>query len=238
MGAWPHGLDRRLEAEWMDQPGLKAECHELALRGLTRLNRWSCAARILWPHLAAFAKSRRQSSLRILDLASGAGDNAVALYQMGRRRGLELRIEGWDVSDRAVAYARRLAAAQGASVTFFRRDALGEPIPLGFDVIMSSLFLHHLDEARALLLLERMRQGMPGLLLVNDLRRCRGGLALAVAASRLLTRSAVVHNDAPASVRNAFTPEEVRGLARRAGLAGATVTPRWPFRLLLAWVRS
>ena len=42
------------------------------------------------------------------------------------------------------------------SVRFFTLDALSEEIPSGFDVIVSSLFLHHLDELEAVGLLERM----------------------------------------------------------------------------------
>jgi hypothetical protein len=51
----------------------------------------------------------------------------------------------------------------------------------------------------------------------------------------LLTTSEVVHTDGPLSVEGAFTPEEVLDLAHRAGLRGASVVRRWPFRYLLTW---
>jgi hypothetical protein len=62
-------------------------------------------------------------------------------------------------------------------------------------------------------------------------------LILAHVAARALTRSHVVHVDAPRSVRAAFTRSEVRGLASQAGLDGAHVIRRWPCRLLLIWKR-
>lgn len=236
---WPFALERHLQPEWMDQPDLSIAPHDRALRGLARLNRWSLSSRPLWSPLASFAQHHRQSSLRVLDLACGAGDNALRLWLAARRRGLDLRLEGWDLSADAVAHARLMAAARGVPVAFECRDVLHDPIPpRTLDVLTCSLFLHHLDETQAIELLRRMRQAEPGLILVSDLRRGRAGLALAWAASRLLTRSEVVHNDAPASVRNAFTIPEALALARRAGLEGATAVRRWPFRFLLKWSRS
>jgi hypothetical protein len=60
---------------------------------------------------------------------------------------------------------------------------------------------------------------------------------LAHVAGRILTTSDVVHVDGPRSVEGAFTMEEARALAERAGLHGATVRWRWPFRYLLKWDR-
>jgi hypothetical protein len=75
------------------------------------------------------------------------------------------------------------------------------------------------------------------LVLVDDLNRSWAGLALASAATRLLTTSAVVHTDGPRSVRAAFTPSEALGLAEQAGLTGATVRRHWPCRWQLVWRR-
>src|SRR5437762_3169037 len=71
-----------------------------------------------------------------------------------------------------------------------------------------------------------------------DLRRGLGGLVLAHVACRLLTRSDVVHVDGPRSVEAAFTIAEARALAERAGLTGAVVGRRWPFRFLLTWEKA
>jgi hypothetical protein len=39
-------------------------------------------------------------------------------------------------------------------------------------------------------------------------------------------------------VEAAFTPDEARALAGRAGLHGVRVFRRWPYRFLLEWSRS
>lgn len=238
MPVWPGGLDdRRLEPEIMDQPELdQARLHH-ALRGLMRLNRWSRSVRILWPAIAAYAREHHLHRLNILDIASGAGDLAIGLWLQGRSAGIDLVIEGWDINPETIAFAREQAARRQAGVEFLQRDAFEERLPADCDVVVSSLFLHHLDQRRAVMLLGRMGRATRGLVLINDLRRSRAGLGLAHAAARLLTTSEVVRNDAPASVRSAFTIAEVRDLARRAGLEGAEVSRRWPFRFLLKWMK-
>jgi hypothetical protein len=103
--------------------------------------------------------------------------------------------------------------------------------------VTTSLFLHHLPDDVAVAVLRRMGEAAGRLVLVNDLARTRAGWLLAWAGCRLLTRSPVVHFDGPASVRSAFTVSEVKALADRAGLTGATVTTHWPYRFLLRWER-
>jgi hypothetical protein len=84
-------------------------------------------------------------------------------------------------------------------------------------------------------MLARMKAAARRMVLVSDLRRSLFGLALAFGAGHLLTRSAVVHNDAGQSVRAAFTMRELAAVAGSAGLTGATIEPRWPARMLLHW---
>ena len=88
--------------------------------------------------------------LRVLDIATGGGDVPIRLWRKARRAGLDLDVHGCDVSPTAVAYARQQADAAGADVTFFEADALTAALPEDFDVLTSSLFLHHLDEEQAL----------------------------------------------------------------------------------------
>jgi 2-polyprenyl-3-methyl-5-hydroxy-6-metoxy-1,4-benzoquinol methylase len=175
--------------------------------------------------------------LRVLDLATGAGDLPIRLWHKARRAHIQLRLEGCDVSPRAVAYAHQRAKNQGADVRFFQLDALADALPTNYDVLTSSLFLHHLNDEQAVNLLRRMAQAANRLVLINDLRRNLAGLALAYIGTRLLSTSDVVHRDGVMSVRAAFTLEEVRTLARNAGLEGAQVKKRWPCRFLLAWRR-
>ncbi len=228
---------RRLQGELMDQPELDAGRHHRALEGLARINFLSGSARILWPAIKRLVRQDPQREWRLLDVATGAGDVPAALWRKARRAGVRLEIAGCDISDRAVEHARLRAERAQAPIRFFRCNALGEGLPEGYDIVTSSLFLHHLDEARAVELLRRMAAAARSLALVNDLERSRAGYALAYIGVRALSRCDVVHLDGPRSVEGAFTCDEARGLCRKAGLQNATIERRWPCRYLLAWRR-
>src|SRR5947209_2673513 len=96
---------RQLQPEIMDQLDLNPRDHACALRGLARINWWSCSSNILWPALAGRAR-RRPQPLRVLDLATGAGDVPIRLSCRARRMGIRLQIDGCDVSPVAVAEAQ------------------------------------------------------------------------------------------------------------------------------------
>jgi 2-polyprenyl-3-methyl-5-hydroxy-6-metoxy-1,4-benzoquinol methylase len=223
--------------EVMDQPGLSPARHAAALRGLARINLLSGSAGILWPPLRDLAREVAPRPLRVLDFATGGGDVPVRLWRKARREGLDLQIEGCDVSPVAVEHARAAVARSGADVRFFVHDALRDSPPAGYDAAVSSLFLHHLSEEDAVAFLRRLAETAGRLVLVNDLARGWAGYALAYVGTRLLSASPVVHTDGPRSVESAFTSSEALGLAGRAGLRGAAVERRWPCRYLLTWRR-
>jgi 2-polyprenyl-3-methyl-5-hydroxy-6-metoxy-1,4-benzoquinol methylase len=238
--AVPHtGLAvRHRQPELMDQPTIDPVEHARALRGLGRINGISRSSGILWPAIAELARAAGPKPVRVLDLASGGGDVPLSLAKRAARAGLNVQIEGCDVSPQAVLFARWQAGASNMPVRFFELDAVHDPLPGGFDVVMCSLFLHHLEAHDAIALLRRMAAASRRLVLVNDLYRSVCGYLLAWVGCRLLSRSHVVHFDGPTSVAGAFTPEEALELAGDAGLEGATMSRHWPCRYLLSWKRA
>jgi SAM-dependent methyltransferase len=229
---------RHRQPELMDQPGLDPALHTAALRALERVNRLSRSSAILWPAIRDLARELGGRPLRLLDLATGAGDIPIDLWRRARRTGFALEIDACDVSEAALDHARERAKRAGANVHFFAHDALTGPLPREYDVVTCSLFLHHLDPPDATAVLRRMAASARHLLLVNDLRRCRTGWLATWLGTRVLTRCHVVHVDGPRSVEGAFTCAEALELAEAAGLTGAAVQPRWPWRWLLTWRRA
>ena len=222
----------------MDDPALDDAAHHAALVGLRRINRFSLGGHVLWK---AIEQRARQSPrpIRVLDIATGGGDGITALARRAATLGRKIEWHACDISERALEFAAQHATDRGVdNIRFFCLNALEDQIPGDFDVIMCSLFLHHLPEQDAETLLRRMGAATVGCVLVNDLRRTRLGYMLAQVGCRLLTRSYVVHTDGPLSVRAAFSDAEVTSLAERAGLSGSQLIHFWPQRFLLSWSRS
>lgn len=223
---------REIAPELMDDPRLDPAEHRHALAGLTRLNHWSRAAAAFWPTLRRLALDRKP--VRLLDVATGSGDVPLTLARWAKAAGFEVEVHGCDISDTALSVAR--SRADDVSATFFRHNAVTDPLPGGFDLVTCSLFLHHLPAEGVTAVLRHMRVAGRAVV-VNDLARGRLNFALVWLASHALTRSRVVRYDGPVSVRAAFTPAELRQLAELAGLIGATVQGSWPCRMLLTWSR-
>ena len=230
---------RNRQPELMDQPGLDQGLHAGALRSLSRINWFSRTSRILWEPIHRLAGSQPGRTIRILDVACGGGDVARGLAGLARRAGVSVHVDGCDINEVAVNHARDQAGHRHVpNVGFFLHDALRSPVPEGYNVITSSLFLHHLEEHDAGLMLRAMARAAGQMVVASDLRRTRIGYAMAWAACRVLTRSPIVRVDGPLSVAAAFTMDEARELAARAGLEGATISSRWPQRYLLVWKKS
>ncbi len=216
---------RDRQPELMDQPGLAERDHRQALRGLQRINRFSRSAQIVWPEIRRLCEAvggceGGRRPLRVLDLACGGGDVVLQLHRIARRERVAVQLAGCDLSDVALQHARDEAARGGLrNVAFFPRDVVRDPLPADYDVIMCSLFLHHLDAPEATAVLRKMATAARRLVLVNDLIRTPAGFALAWFGTRLLSRSPIVHTDGPRSVAAAWTIPEVRELAGTSGHA-------------------
>jgi len=233
------GLKTRTVApESIDRLDLPPPLHDAELLGLEQINFWSHSAGILWPSVRRLARQVAPRPVRVLDLATGGGDVAVSLWKKARRRGVALQIDGCDFHPRSIEYARRRAQAQGADVRFFRLDAVQEPLPPGYDLLMCSLFLHHLTDEVACRFIARMAEATRHMICINDLLRCRRGLILAYCGASVLTRSREVRADAPQSVRAGFALDEMAALARTASLRDFRLGRRWPCRFLFEWSRA
>jgi len=220
----------------MDDPNLDPALHRQALRGLKRINWVTNSIRAVWQEIKTLSKSYSSSSpLSILDVACGSGDSLIRIGKLAKAADFDVRLTGMDISPVAIASTSLNAMKANVELATIESDALSEqPFPQ-HDVVFCSLFLHHLDDSQALLLLRKMRSGGKHLVLVSDLLRSWSGYLLAVAGTRLLSRSRIVHIDGPRSVEAAFTESEFQKLCGEAEMANGAVRGFWPQRFLFRW---
>jgi ubiquinone/menaquinone biosynthesis C-methylase UbiE len=160
------------------------------------------------------------SNLLMLDVAAGGCDVSDALLE---RR--SCRIIGLDLNLQGLRLAQRVVPIAGDALKLPFRDA-------AFDVVMTSLFFHHLSNDDCVRVLAEMWRVSRGRVLVNDLHRH----AVAYYSFRLLatlfSKSPMVQHDGPVSVRRALRPKELLGIAERADIP-ARVYRSFPYRLVL-----
>lgn len=237
----------------MDDPHLGQAEHRRALVGLARLNWWSRGDAGLWRQIKTEARnfqtqlaaaSAQETSpavtrrLRVLDIATGSGDLPIRLAQRAQAAGLPIQFSGCDISPTAIELATQAAAESKVPVDFFLLDAVHDSLPLDFDIITVSLFLHHLTDQQIVQLLTKVARATRRLIVVNDLVRSRWNYLTVSLATRLLSRSPIVHFDGPTSVLAALTHTELMELANTAGLSGAVLQSQFPARCLLTWRKT
>lgn len=174
------------------------------------------------PRLLDTIPSDRTATL--LDLATGSADIPLAIARWAKKRNRKVRIVASDHSDTILALARN-QIADYPEITLERYDARAVPLPdKHVDIVLCSLSIHHFSPDDAAKVLREMdRLARTGFIL-NDLRRGRIGYVAAWIAARLTTRNRLTRNDAPLSVRRAYTPRELDDLLRRAGVEHAAVS--------------
>lgn len=225
-------LQRDRQPESMDDPRLPREEHFSALLGLSRLNRVSGIARTMYRYLRRHAAARTDATLRVLDVASGGGDIPIAWARRARRDGIKLQLTLLDRSSTAIEQQQRRAHQYNVDILALQHDCLSTPLPCGFDVVTSSLFMHHLDEHQTFRVLQSMQQATEHALIVSDLERSRFNMTVVQFAANLLSRSPVVHRDAGLSVRAAYTAEEFKQLAENALARPILVTRAFPCQFI------
>ncbi len=203
---------RVITPEAMDQPLPPYELNR-ALQALGRMHRYSFSSRMIARQIVQWAKRKNRNEISLLDVGCGGGELTVAVQNRCTQAGLITKVVGQDINPTTAALAQKKYAAVAS---FFCSPAT--QIVGTYDVIMSSLFLHHLTESDTVEFLHTMVGASRGMILAYDLRRSIAGLGIAWAGSHLLSRSSVVRDDAIRSVRAAYTPDELYAIAKSAKL--------------------
>ena len=224
---------RVLIPERMDDLELDRDEHVRALRGLRRINAWTGNASLVWKRVSEAARESGDRPLRVLDIATGAADIPIALLKMSASRGVKLEIDACDFSEQAIAIAREQCAAANAGVRLFRHDILRDEIPARYDVVMCSQFLHHLPNEDVTIVLRKMKSAAVKRVVVVDLERSRANWLQVWFATRVFSRSKVVHFDGPQSVRAAFTIDEFKCIVQKVGFTRFEIRRSWPCRFVL-----
>jgi len=164
--------------------------------------------------------AKRGVNLLMLDVAAGACDVSEALLEK-----LPCRIVALDLNARGLKLAdKSWPVVADALALPFREDT--------FDVVMASLFFHHLSNDACVQVLSQMWRIAKRRILINDLHRHAVAYFSIRALTALFSKSRMVRHDGPVSVLRAFRSSELLDIARRAGVP-ARVHRSFPYRLVL-----
>jgi 2-polyprenyl-3-methyl-5-hydroxy-6-metoxy-1,4-benzoquinol methylase len=220
------------EPEWMDVAEVATPELARDLANLESLNRRFGAHQLVLRHIRP--RLERRQALRVVDLATGAGDIPRQVVLEARRLGCPIRVTAVDRQAPTLRIAEQ-ASAGFPEIHFVEADVLTFAGEGTYDIVLCNLALHHFDEAGAIRLLRRCRELSHGAVLVTDLRRSRLAQAGIYAVTGLFYREPMTRHDARLSAERAFSFVELRRLAIAAGWWGFRHR-REPFFRQALWV--
>ena len=216
-------MKRRPARELLDDDlGTRTEIAD-SLADLRWFNRWFGGLSTTRTLFETAADVTGQKKFTVLEVAAGDGYLMQTVANDLAEKGIQLDIT---LLDRAATHLPRNGGMPKISA-----DALRLPFRNGsFDLVASSLFLHHLPPDQAVQFAREALRVCSKAVVVHDLIRHPVHLALAYAGVPLYS-SRITRNDAPASVWQAYTPEEMVGFFRVAGATDVRVDERYLYRM-------
>src|SRR5690349_18181219 len=216
---------RSTAEEWMDAADASEPAFAGALRDLARVNRLSLAYRPTLRWLDRLVARTGATSLSVLDVGAGGGDMLLRVAEWGRRRGVAVTLTGLDRSPWSASYAR----AAGVPAEWITADLFELDPGRRFDVVLCSLFTHHLRDPELVRFLRWLDGRALRGWLISDLHRHWLPWAFCWASFRLARFDPMVIHDSTVSIARAFTRADWERLLAEAGVA-AEIAWAFPFR--------
>ncbi|MCX5745869.1 MAG: methyltransferase domain-containing protein [Proteobacteria bacterium] len=225
---------RSTQPELMDTEPVSFAEFRACLVDLARVNQLSGAYR---PTLAFFDRllptlRRLGRPLEVVDVGSGYGDMLRRIDAWAARHRVAVSLTGVDLNP----WSRQAAAEATPStqpITWVTADAFAYRPPRGIDVVISSLFTHHLSDPAVIQFVTWMEKTARLGWFVNDLHRHPLPYHVFRRVAKLARFHRFVQHDGPVSIARAFGVADWRRILDDAGLSpkAAEIAWRMPFRL-------
>lgn len=223
-------------SEWMDEPLSYAEVRA-PLRDLIKVNETVFAYRPTLNWLAQITSSSN-APIHIVDVGCGAGDVLRRIESWAHRKGVAVRLTGIDHNPLAVRAAREFSGSN--SRIEWVACGMSEYQPsVEIDVVISSLFTHHLLDSDIVKFLQWMERVALRGWFINDLRRGPFPYYAFKMLAFGMRWHPIVRHDGQVSVRRSFAPDDWRQYVSAAGYSAASIDifNAWPGRLCIARVK-
>jgi ubiquinone/menaquinone biosynthesis C-methylase UbiE len=224
---------RSYEKELLDRNDIPFDDIRKNMEELDFINRNLGGHAITLKGVAALLKNHPGSKgpLHIVEIGCGGGDNLRAVKKWMEKKKIPAQFTGVDINPECIAFARSRENNKGIEfIVSDYRDVVFDTKP---QLIFSSLFCHHFQDEELVFMLRWMQKNSVFGFFINDLHRHALAYYSIKALTRFFSKSYLVKNDAPLSVKRGFTRQEWEQLFAEAGIASFQCKWMWAFRWLV-----
>lgn len=178
----------------------------------------------------AFDKIKLSDGDTISDWGCGGGDSLKVLDKYFKKRNLAINFIGIDATPSTIEFARK-TNQEYQNINFRLADVLAENFrSQEFDVVISSLFTHHFDNDKWVVLIKTMIASSKKAVIINDLHRHWFAFYSIGWLTQLFSKSPMVKHDSKLSVLRSFKRKELENLLQQVGVKNYSIKWMWAFR--------
>jgi SAM-dependent methyltransferase len=173
-----------------------------------------------------------KKQITVCEIGCGGGDNLWAIHHYCNKNNIVASFIGIDINADCIAVAKSKLGAANARliVADYKSVHFNEDKP---GIIFSSLFCHHFSNEELLFMLAWMKTRATDGFFINDLHRHPLAYYSIKFLSSIFSRSYLVKNDAPLSVKRGFKKKDWQQLMNKARIQQYDIYWKWAFRWLL-----
>lgn len=211
--------------EWMDEP-CSYEDFRQCLLDLGQVNRFTFSYSPTLDFLERLIiRYPSEKVLRVVDVGSGGGDMLRRIERWARDKKIEVALVGIDLNPYSTQAAREFTPNTSA-IEWITGDSFAYVEPV--DVVLSSLFTHHLEEDEIVRFLAWSETVAELGWFVNDLCREATPYKLFGMLAKAMRWHRFVQHDGPVSFRRSFREDDWERMAVKANIAAANLRlARW-----------
>lgn len=213
----------------MDDFSMKGELLRDTLDKLGKINKWLGGNHVTLNGLRQLLKNQpKDRVLTIVDLGCGHGDILRLIADFGRKHNYSFELIGIDANQDAIEYADELSVAY-EELSFRSVDVFSEEFrAMEYDIVLSTLFLHHLNEDEIQALLNTVTTKAKLGVVINDLHRSSMAYGLFKLLGLVISNHMIVQ-DGLTSILRAFKRKEIEQISSQLNL-NSKISWKWAFR--------
>ena len=221
---------RSQEKEFLDQPEINKKDLERNLWELDYINSHLGGHNVTIKGIEHFL-NKNNTIKSIIDVGCGGGDTLAALSNFFAKKNIQVKLTGIDLLPEAIEFAKNKYG--GLNIDFICTDYKDYPIANKHDLAINSLICHHLYENELFNFISFNRNISNYGFIINDLHRHPLAYYSIGVLTKLFSKSYMVKNDAPLSVKKGFIKGELSEVLKSSQIPKFKISWEWAFRLLV-----
>ena len=223
----PHRSD---EKELLDAENVPFADIRLNMQELNTINTLLGGHRVTLQGLKQLLKNREDQTLSICEIGCGGGDNLLVIHNWCNSQRIKITLTGIDIKPACINFCRQ---QHNIDVNWICSDYQNVQFEHKPDIIFSSLFCHHFTHPELVYMVQWMNTNSEKGFFINDLHRNILAYYSIKFLTKLFSKSYLVKNDAPLSVKRGFKRIDWENIFRDAGFTTYSIQWKWAFRYLI-----